>query len=333
MISDRILALTLRLGAGWVMWLLILLSILSVAVMVERAMYFGSRRMSKLFPRLLELCLSGDLKDAAALATTDSMESEVIRAAANVAEAGTPAVEKAVQSTIDRRRLEYERWLFVLGTLGNNAPFIGLFGTVLGIIRAFADLAANKGGAGTTTSSVMRRGHSGGARLQHLPAALEARDRPLHGAGERHRDGPAPQERRGLMAGQADNEDEAITGINVTPLVDITLVLLIIFMVTATYIVKETIEVELPRAAHGGETLQKTFAVMITRDGKTFLNGVPVEDGTLVAEVQKARSAGEDVQAIVAADKNATHGSVTHLLDVLKGAGVTKFAIQIEKQQ
>ncbi|HYS07420.1 MAG TPA: biopolymer transporter ExbD [Myxococcales bacterium] len=135
------------------------------------------------------------------------------------------------------------------------------------------------------------------------------------------------------MAGQADNEDEAITGINVTPLVDITLVLLIIFMVTATYIVKETIEVELPRAAHGGETLQKTFAVMITRDGKTFLNGVPVEDGTLVAEVQKARSAGEDVQAIVAADKNATHGSVTHLLDVLKGAGVTKFAIQIEKQQ
>src|SRR5437016_3898232 len=154
-ISDRLLALTLRLGAGWVMWLLIALSVLSVSVMVERALYFGSRRMSKVFPRLLELCLSGDLKSAAALATSDSMESEVVRAAANVAEGGTPAVEKAVQSIIDRRRLEYERWLFVLGTLGNNAPFIGLFGTVLGIIRAFADLAANKGGAGTTTSSVM----------------------------------------------------------------------------------------------------------------------------------------------------------------------------------
>jgi len=154
-ISDRILALTLRLGAGWVMWLLIVLSVLSVTVMVERALYFGSRRMSKLFPRLLELCLSGDLKGAAALATSDSMEAEVVRAAANVAEGGTPAVEKAVQSTIDRRRLEYEKWLFILGTLGNNAPFIGLFGTVLGIIRAFADLAASKGGAGTTTSSVM----------------------------------------------------------------------------------------------------------------------------------------------------------------------------------
>jgi biopolymer transport protein ExbD len=136
-----------------------------------------------------------------------------------------------------------------------------------------------------------------------------------------------------MAGGAADNDDEGITGINVTPLVDVTLVLLIIFMVTASYIVKETIEVELPRAAHGGETVQKTFAVLVTRDGKMFLNGVPVDDGALVAEVQRARSAGEDVQAIVGADKNATHGAVTHLLDVLKGAGVTKFAIQIEKQQ
>ena len=136
-----------------------------------------------------------------------------------------------------------------------------------------------------------------------------------------------------MAGGTADNDEEGITGINVTPLVDITLVLLIIFMVTASYIVKETIEVELPRAAHGGETVQKTFAVLVTREGQTFLNGVPVDDGALVAEVQRARSAGEDVQAIIGADKNATHGAVTHLLDVLKGAGVTKFAIQIEKQQ
>jgi len=136
------------------------------------------------------------------------------------------------------------------------------------------------------------------------------------------------------MAGSAsDSEDEAITGINVTPLVDVTLVLLIIFMVTASYIVKETIEVELPRAAHGGETVQKTFAVLVTREGQTFLNGVPVDDQRLVAEVEKAKSAGEDVQAIVGADKNATHGTVTHLLDVLKGAGVTKFAIQIERER
>ena len=117
-----------------------------------------------------------------------------------------------------------------------------------------------------------------------------------------------------------------------TPLVDITLVLLIIFMVTATYIVKQTIEVELPRAAHGGETVKKTFALVVTREGKAFLNGAPTDDAGLVTAVQEARSRGEEVQAIVAGDKNATHGSVTHLLDVLKGAGVVRFAIQIEAE-
>ena len=136
------------------------------------------------------------------------------------------------------------------------------------------------------------------------------------------------------MAGQVqDQDDEGINGINVTPLVDITLVLLIIFMVTASYIVKETIEVELPRAAHGGETVQKTFALLVTREGKTYLNGAPTDDKGLVAAVQEAKARGEDVQAIVGADKNATHGMVTHLLDVLKGAGVIKFAIQIEKEE
>jgi biopolymer transport protein ExbD len=135
-----------------------------------------------------------------------------------------------------------------------------------------------------------------------------------------------------MAGGASDQEDESITGINVTPLVDITLVLLIIFMVTASYIVKETIEIELPRAAHGGETVQKTFAVLVTKDGRTFLNGVEMDDAGLERAVREARAKGEDVQAIVGADKNATHGSVTHLLDVLKGAGVIKFAIQIEKQ-
>jgi biopolymer transport protein ExbD len=130
-----------------------------------------------------------------------------------------------------------------------------------------------------------------------------------------------------------DQGDEAITGINVTPLVDVCLVLLIIFMVTATYIVKETIEVELPRAANGGETVQaETFAIAITKSGERFLNGAPVDDAGLVSAAQAARSRGAEVQAIVGADKLAAHGDVTHVLDVLKGAGVIKFAVQIERQ-
>ena len=135
------------------------------------------------------------------------------------------------------------------------------------------------------------------------------------------------------MAGQIQDEDDSITGINVTPLVDITLVLLIIFMVTATYIVKQTIEVELPRAAHGGETVNKTFALVVTKEGKAYLNGAETDDVGLVSAVRQARDKGEEVQAIVGADKSASHGVVMHLLDVLKGAGVSKFAIQIEAEQ
>jgi biopolymer transport protein ExbD len=135
------------------------------------------------------------------------------------------------------------------------------------------------------------------------------------------------------MAVQVQDEDDAITGINVTPLVDVTLVLLIIFMVTAPIIAKQTIEIELPRAAHGGETVDKTFALVVTKEGKAFLNGVETDDAGLVAAVRNAHNRGEVVQAIVGADKNATHGMVTHLLDVLKGAGVVRFAIQIEPEQ
>jgi biopolymer transport protein ExbB len=153
-IEQRLLAFTL-LGAGWVLWLLVALSVLSVAVMLERGLYFGQRRMSKRFPELLRLCQDGSLDKAAQLALGDAMEAEVVRTAARIASSGQEAVEKAVASTIDRRRLEYERWLFVLGTLGNNAPFIGLFGTVLGIIRAFADLAAHPGAASAGASTVM----------------------------------------------------------------------------------------------------------------------------------------------------------------------------------
>jgi biopolymer transport protein ExbB len=145
-IEQRLLAFAM-LGAGWVMWLLVGLSVLSFTVMLERGLYFGQRRMSKRFPELLRLCQDGALDKAAQLAAGDAMEAEVVRVAARVAGSGQGAVEKAVASTVDRRRLEYEKWLFVLGTLGNNAPFIGLFGTVLGIIRAFADLAAHPAAA------------------------------------------------------------------------------------------------------------------------------------------------------------------------------------------
>jgi biopolymer transport protein TolR len=135
------------------------------------------------------------------------------------------------------------------------------------------------------------------------------------------------------MAGGANSDGEEISEINIIPLVDIMLVLLIIFMVTATYIVKEAIEIELPKAAAGGETTAKTLAIVVTKDGKSYLDGVEVDEAALVRKIEESPEKREDMQAIIGADREAMHGAVVRMLDLLKTHGVTKFAIQIEKQQ
>ncbi len=150
MLSNRLLALT-NLGAEWVLWLLLALSVGSVAVVIERAAFFLARR-ARDSDELARRLLAGDLAGAAAaVAGRAGLEVEVVRAAAEHAAKGPDAVREVVSATVERSRLEYERRLAFLGTLGNNAPFVGLFGTVLGIIRAFVDLARNPGAAGAGT--------------------------------------------------------------------------------------------------------------------------------------------------------------------------------------
>lgn len=147
MLTQKLLSFTL-LGAGWILWTLVGLSVASVTVMLERARYLFVCR-SPSIEALERLLRAGKLSDASALVgTSPAMEAEVVREGVSSARFGAAAVEEVVAGVIARRRLDYERRLAFLGTLGNNAPFIGLFGTVLGIIRAFADLATQpKGGA------------------------------------------------------------------------------------------------------------------------------------------------------------------------------------------
>jgi biopolymer transport protein ExbB/TolQ len=149
------------LGAGWVMWLLIGLSVISVAVMIERAVYFGRRAFGDV-DVLIRMLADGDLAAAVKLiADRRGLEVEVVRQGIRAAPRGAEAVEEIVQATIGRERLRYERFLSYLGTLGNNAPFIGLFGTVLGIVEAFAALAANaKTGAVTEGAANIMTGVS-----------------------------------------------------------------------------------------------------------------------------------------------------------------------------
>ncbi|RKH13405.1 biopolymer transporter ExbD [Corallococcus sp. CA053C] len=133
------------------------------------------------------------------------------------------------------------------------------------------------------------------------------------------------------MAGSAQDNDEEITGINVTPLVDVVLVLLIIFMVTANFIVRETVEVDLPRAAHGGETVQGLVNVVLDKDGKLYFDGVEVTEADLSRRVVEAVSKDKDTRAIISADQTIAYGRVMRLIDVVKGQGIAKFALNIEK--
>ena len=134
------------------------------------------------------------------------------------------------------------------------------------------------------------------------------------------------------MAGGADfDDDDGITGINVTPLVDIMLVLLIIFMVASNYIVKEAIEVNLPKAATGEELNQdnNAIALILKKDGRLFLNGKPTTKDE-VATASKEMAKKKDAQAIIAADRGASHGDVIRLIDLVRSNGLLQFSINID---
>jgi len=133
-------------------------------------------------------------------------------------------------------------------------------------------------------------------------------------------------------ASRFEDEDSGsmITDINVTPLVDITLVLLIIFMVTTTYIVNPTIKVELPRAATGTEQTRTTLGLTLTKEGVLYLNGEPSDDTALRRYIRGELPKNPDLQAIIAADKVVPHGNVVRLIDLVKQEGVRKFAINVD---
>lgn len=127
-----------------------------------------------------------------------------------------------------------------------------------------------------------------------------------------------------------ESDDGIITGINVTPLVDIILVLLIIFMLTANLIAKPSINVELPEASTGEAAEPTTVALTLTRSGELFLNGIPVTDTELPARLREAAKNDPKTQAIIAADKEVSHGAVIRLIDTVRQNGIYKFALNID---
>jgi biopolymer transport protein ExbD len=132
-----------------------------------------------------------------------------------------------------------------------------------------------------------------------------------------------------MAGGGADADEGGINGINVTPLVDITLVLLIIFMVTAKIIVSQSVPLDLPKAATGTD-VQTVFSIVLAADGSTQVDSRGVSNDEAVMPLAKeAHDKNNELRAVIKADSAVTHGRVIHVLDLLKQAGVSKIAFGV----
>jgi biopolymer transport protein ExbD len=135
------------------------------------------------------------------------------------------------------------------------------------------------------------------------------------------------------IAGARGRRRGGIVGINVTPMVDVMLVLLVIMMVAATYIVSRALKVELPKSAASDEQAQSPLTVTLTKDNHVFINGEAITcDEDLIRRFQKARAAPGEPSLVVSADDAAQHGRVVHVIGLGKQQGIIKFAINVASE-
>lgn len=132
-----------------------------------------------------------------------------------------------------------------------------------------------------------------------------------------------------MAASARTSETGMFSGINVTPLVDIMLVLLVIFMVTARLIVSQTVPMDLPKAATGTEQ-QVVFSVAIDAKGAMTVDSRAISsDKDLLALAREAKARTADLRAVIHADSNVSHGKVVRIMDLLKQSGVSKIAFGV----
>jgi biopolymer transport protein TolR len=127
------------------------------------------------------------------------------------------------------------------------------------------------------------------------------------------------------VAGSQQKSGGIIEGINVTPLVDIVLVLLIIFIVTAKMVVAPSVPLDLPQASHG-EDVQTILSVAIAKGGQLHIDGQPADDAALGERAKQALARDKELRAVIQADGDVSHRRVIEVLDRLKSAGLTRVA-------
>ena len=131
--------------------------------------------------------------------------------------------------------------------------------------------------------------------------------------------------------GTDKNEDGSISDINITPMVDVILVLLVIFMVTANFLKKESININLPQVAAADPNIKESKQIAVTKDGKFFLEGKQVTEEALINEMTREAKYRPNMRVTLSADENLSYGSVSKLMGVLRKCGVTKIALSVKK--
>lgn len=127
------------------------------------------------------------------------------------------------------------------------------------------------------------------------------------------------------------SESELMSDINITPFVDVVLVLLVIFMVTAPMMVKEVMELKLPQSKSTNKSKAKTFSVAISKVGQVLFDGELIDLSLLIEKALRVKQKFPNLQLVISADREAIHGDIIAVLDRIKQAGITNFAFQVEK--
>ena len=134
-----------------------------------------------------------------------------------------------------------------------------------------------------------------------------------------------------MAMGSSKDEDGIISDINITPMVDIILVLLVIFMVTANFLKKESININLHKVAAADANVKESKQVAITKDGKFFLEGRAVTESGLMDEITREAKYRPNMRVTLSADENLSYGTVSKAMGILRKCGVTRMALSVKK--
>jgi biopolymer transport protein ExbD len=135
-----------------------------------------------------------------------------------------------------------------------------------------------------------------------------------------------------IGSSSSDDELSSISEINVTPFVDVVLVLLVIFMVTAPMLVREQMNVNLPKAESGEKSASEQIAIVLEKDGIIKIQKKVVTFEQIEGEIKSLMQSNSNAQAVISADTDSKHGDVVRVMDLVKKAGLSRFAIQIERR-